>query len=75
MWNFCQRAVEQYKKNNMIKQKPWEVLKRKQKKNKDTWERQGKANAENAGWKCTYVQARRTCTALLLILTAKRYLN
>lgn len=42
MWNFCQRAVEQYKENNMIKQKPWEVLKRKQKKNKDTWERQRK---------------------------------
>lgn len=40
MWNFCQRAVEQYKENNMIKQKPWEVLKRKQKKNKETWERQ-----------------------------------
>lgn len=40
MWNFCQRAVEQYKENNMIKQKPQEVLKRKQKKSKETWERQ-----------------------------------
>lgn len=30
-------------KNNMIKQKPWEVLRRRQKENKETWERQEKS--------------------------------
>lgn len=76
MWNFCQRAVEQYKENNMIKQKPQEVLKRKQKKSK---KKHGKdrqtAHTENAGLKRACVQASGTCTTLLLILTAKRYLN
>ena len=46
MWNFCPRAFEQCKENNMIKQKPWEVQKGKKKKNKETWERQKKANRE-----------------------------
>lgn len=61
----------------MIKQKPWEVLRRRQKENKEIWERQKKKQTptDNKASKQAFVQASRTHTTVLSILTAKRYLN